>query len=107
MTVKFSVSSCCSDPHKHPLPPLQAEQHTADGAEQPRRGQGRGCPSRRSWLPNHYPQLPGTSPGSMLVAALWALTLLGSRLCKPSDPSLLGEVGLGDHAISMGAKDQK
>lgn len=58
--------------------------------------------------PNHYPQLPGTSPGSMLVAALWASTLLGSRLCKLSDPSLLlGEVGLDDHTIPMSAKDQK
>lgn len=44
----------------------------------------------------------------MLVAALWALTLLGSPLCKPSDPSLLlGEVGLDDRAIPMGAKEQK
>lgn len=59
-------------------------------------------------VPNHYPRLPGTSPGSLLVAALWALTLLGSQLCKPSDPSLLlGEVGLDDRAIPMGAKDQK
>ena len=59
-------------------------------------------------VPNHYPRLPGTSPGSMLVAALWALTLLGSQLGKPSDPSLLlGEVGLDDRAIPMGAKDQK
>lgn len=58
--------------------------------------------------PNHYSQLPGTSPGSMLVATLWASTLFGSRLCKLSDPSLLlGEVGLDDHTIPMGAKDQK
>lgn len=100
MTVKFSVSSYCSDPHKNPLPPLQTEQHTADGAEQPH-GPGQRVPIQAFMAtPNHYPQLPGTSPGSMLIATLWALTLLGSRLCKSSDPSLLlGEVGLDDHAI--------